>query len=159
MQRKILGTMVILMIGCGLFASAGTAATPEDAIKYRHSVMQAMSGHVNAFLLIASNKVDARQFLQGHADTVANLSRELDGLFPKGSGEGDTDALPAIWGDSEKFAASVTKMQETAGALQEATRTGDDKIIMSAFATAGKACKGCHETFRAEDDDSDSHSH
>jgi len=153
--------MAILMIGCGLFASAGTAATTEDAIKYRHSVMQAMSGHVNAFMLIARNKVEARQFLQGHADAVTNLSRELDGLFPKGSGEGDTDALPAIWGNSEKFAASVSKMQETASALQEATRTSDDKIIMGAFATAGKACKGCHEEFRAEHehDDSDSHSH
>jgi cytochrome c556 len=151
--------MVILMIGCSLFAGTGTAATSKDTIKYRHSVMQALSGHVNAFMLIALNKVEARQFLQGHADAVTNLSRELDGLFPKGSGEGDTDALPEIWGDSEKFAAAVIKMQESASALQEATRTGDNKTIMGAFATAGKACKGCHETFRAEDDDSDSHSH
>ena len=161
MRKKNAHTVAIMAIILSLFASAGNADTAEDSIKYRHAVMEAMSGHVAAFNLIATNKIDGQKYLQAHADAVANMSDELDILFPKGSGDGDTEALPAIWDDSEKFSTAIAKMQETAGALREATRSGDRKVVMGAFSAAGKACKGCHEKFRAEDEneDSDSHSH
>ena len=157
MRRKTVGVVAILIFNAFMFVTASAATTPEDAIKYRQAVMESLGGHVAAFLLIALNKVDAREYLQNHADALANLSTEMDGLFPAGSGEGDTEALPAIWDDNEKFAAAVAKMQEATSALQETVRSGDPKAIMGAFAEAGKSCKGCHETFRAEDDDSDSH--
>ena len=147
------------MFSFGVLASAEAANSPEDMIKYRHAVMEAMSSHVAAILLIATNKIDARQHLQEHADAVANLTGELGHLFPEGSGGNETETLPEIWSDSEKFAAAVEKMQTTAEALQAAAGTNDGKAFMGAFATAGKACKSCHESFRAEhdhDDDSDS---
>ncbi|RLB60095.1 MAG: hypothetical protein DRH08_15930 [Deltaproteobacteria bacterium] len=149
-------TVAILIIITCLFTTAGAAATQNDVIKYRHSVMQSLSGHVNAFILIATNKIDS---LQNHADAIANLSSELGTFFPAGSGQGDTDALPAIWDDADKFEEAVTKMQKTANALQQVVDSGDPRAIMGAFAAAGKSCKGCHETFRAEDDDGDSDSH
>jgi len=150
-------TVAILIITTCLFTTAGAAATQDDVIKYRHSVMQSLSGHVNAFVLIATNKINSPQYLQNHADAIANLSSELGTLFPAGSGQ-DTDALPAIWDDAEKFDAAVAKMQKTANGLQQVVGSGDPKAIMGAFAAAGKSCKGCHETFRAEDDDDDSDS-
>jgi cytochrome c556 len=159
MQRLMAETVAILIITTCLFSTADAAAKPEDAIKYRHSVMESMSGHVNAFVLIATNKIDSPQYLQNHADAIANLSSELETLFPAGSGQGDTDALPAIWDDVEKFSKAVAKMQETANSLQQVAGSGDTKAIMGAFAAAGKSCKGCHETFRAEEDDDDSDSH
>ena len=159
MQRIMAETVAILIITTCLFTTAGAAATQDDVIKYRHSVMQSLSGHVNAFVLIATNKINSPQYLQNHADAIANLSSELGTLFPAGSGQGDTDALPAIWNDADKFEEAVAKMQKTANALQQVVGSGDPRAIMGAFAAAGKSCKGCHETFRAEDDDGDSDSH
>ena len=159
MQRIMATAAATLIITTCIFSSAGAATTAKDAIKYRHAVMESISGHMNAFMMIAMNKVDAPQYLQNHADAIANLSSELDILFPAGSGEGDTDALPEIWDDSENFGKAVARMQETTGALQTAVGTGDKKAIMGAFAAAGKSCKGCHEKFRAEEDEGDSDSH
>ncbi len=166
MRRRTAGITTILTIGACLLPTLGAAAKPADTIKYRHAVMEGMSAHVNAFMLIATNKIDGRQFLQNHGDAIADLSGELDSLFPAdsapssgGSEEPETHALPAIWDESEKFAAAVTKMQEAAATLQETTRSGDNKAIMGAFAAAGKACKGCHEDFRAEEEDDHDHEH
>ncbi|MDH3977833.1 MAG: cytochrome c [Gammaproteobacteria bacterium] len=136
------------------FLMAGTAmsAETEDTIKYRHAAMEAMSGHVASFLLIATNKIEAPEFLQSHADALVDLSRQLNLMFPEGSGGEDTHALPAIWEDPEGFSAAVIKMQETASALQLATRAGNKSATMKAFAEAGKSCKGCHEDYREEHD-------
>ncbi len=156
--RNVHAVMILATI-LSLVANATTAATTEDTIKYRHAIMEGMSSHVAAIMMIATGKIDARQHLQEHADAVQSLSEQLNLLFPEGSGGSETEALPAIWEDGEKFNAAIVKMQETAQALQQAAGSDDNKAIMGAFAKAGKSCKGCHEKFRAEHehDDSDSH--
>ena len=153
MQSFRSGSLAILVLGFGVLATAQAAGKPEDTIKYRHAIMEAMSSHVAAILLIATNKIDARQHLQEHADAVANLSGELGQLFPEGSGGSETETLPEIWSDSEKFSAAVKKMQDSAQSLQAAAGANDNKAFMGTFAAAGKACKSCHESFRAEHDD------
>jgi cytochrome c556 len=153
MQLFKSGALAILVLGFSMLATAQAAGKPEDTIKYRHAIMEALSSHVSAILLIATNKIDARQHLQEHADAVANLTGELDHLFPEGSGGSETETLPEIWSDSEKFAAAIKKMQDSALALQAAAGSNDNRAFMGTFATAGKACKGCHESFRAEHED------
>ena len=157
MQLFKSGSLAILVLGFGVFATAQAAGDPEDTIKYRHAIMEAMSSHVAAILLIATNKIDARQHLQEHADAVANLTDELDHLFPEGSGGSETETLPEIWSDSEKFSAAVKKMQDSAQSLQAAAGANDNKAFMGTFAAAGKACKSCHESFRAEHDHEEDH--
>ena len=159
MQRSITGAVTALIVVLSLSSQAVADSKPEDVIKYRKSVMSAMSGHIGAYMLITFNKVDGGDYQQSHADAIVNTSKELDLLFPAGTGGDETEALPAIWEESEKFSAAIAKMQDSSVALKEATTSGERKTIMGAFAAVGKACKGCHERFRAEDDDSDSHSH
>lgn len=159
MQRLITGAVAALIVALGLSTHAVADAQPEDAIKFRHAVMQTMAGNINAFMLIAFDKVDGGDYLQTHADALATSSAELDILFPAGSGDGETHALPSIWEDTDQFAEAIARIQETALDLKAAVAGGDRKAIKGAFASLGKACKGCHENFRAEDDDSDSHSH
>jgi len=157
MQEKMTKAVASLIFATCIFTAAGAATRPEDAIKYRHAVMESAAGHMNAFLMIASNKVEAGQYLQNHADAIADLTSELDILFPAGSGEGDTEALPVIWTDSEKFSEAIHNMQETAAKLQKTARSGDTKAIMVAFKAAGKACKNCHESFREKDEEEHEH--
>ncbi len=157
MQRAITGAIAALIATLSLSVPAVADTKPEDVIKFRKAVMQSMAGNIGALLLIASNKVEGGDYLQAHADGLASASMELDILFPDGSDVGDTDTLAEVWVDTDGFAAAIMKSQETSAELVEAVSSGNRGAIMGAFSALGKSCKGCHEHYRAEDDDSDSH--
>ena len=89
----------------------------EDAIKYRHAVMDAMKGHISALSLMAFGKVNDPGFIDRHAVALASLGEELEHVFPAGSGDGETHALPIIWEEPERFA-------EALQAAKAATATG-----------------------------------
>jgi cytochrome c556 len=152
--RTILCAIAVL----GFFTTAQAAGNVDDAIKYRHAVMEEMAAHMSALTLILFDKVDGAAFAQGHVDALARAGAEMDVLFPAGSGDGDTDALPAIWNNADDFAAAVDKAQAALDAFAAAIPAGDRGATLKAFADAGKSCKGCHEVFRAEEHDDD-HEH
>lgn len=157
-MNRVLARVSLLIVASVMMSSVSSAAgTAEDAIKYRHAVMEEMANHMSALTLILLNKVDGGDYAQGHVDALARASSEMDVLFPKISSEGDTAALPAIWDDPDKFAEAVTKAQKATADFRSAVSGGDRKATMAAFAAAGKTCKGCHESYRAEDDDDHSH--
>jgi cytochrome c556 len=158
MQRVFVRAILLLVFGAFISLDAGAAGTAKDAIKYRHVVMEEMANHMAALTLILFDKVDGGDYAQGHADALVRASSEMDILFPEISREGDTEALPAIWKNPDKFAGAVTKAQKATVDFQQALSSGDRKATLAAFAAAGKTCKGCHESYRAEEDDDD-HSH
>lgn len=152
MQRPCAGTVAALVISLSPWNSVGAETTPENAIKYRMAVMQAMAGHASAFSMIAFGRVDLPEYQQSHADALAAAGAQLKALFPEGSGDGDTDALPAIWQEPDKFAEAVAQAEEAMMNLREVAATGNRKAISDAFKATGDACKGCHEDYRAEHD-------
>lgn len=137
------------------FPVGAAAVTAEDAIKYRHAVMEEMAAHMSSLTLILFGKVDGGDYAQGHADALTRALAEMEILFPDISKDGDTEALPAIWKNPDKFAEAVAKAQTSAGAFREALAGGDRKTALAAFADTGKACKACHEVYRAEEHDHD----
>ncbi|NND36183.1 MAG: cytochrome c [Gammaproteobacteria bacterium] len=157
MNRALARLSLLLVVSIMMPSVSGAAGTAEDAVKYRHAVMEEMANHMSALTLILLDKVDGGDYAQGHVDALARASSEMDVLFPEISREGDTAALPAIWEEPDKFAEAVEKAQLAAADFQSAVSGGDRKATMAAFAAAGKTCKGCHESYRAEDDDHDSH--
>ena len=157
MPRHLVRALAALTIISAIAFNATAAGTAEDAIKFRHAIMTEMAAHMAALNYILTVKVDAEAFAQGHADALARASAEMDVLFPAGSGEGDTEALPAIWEDAEAFAAAVDEAQQAATKLQATLAGGDRKATMAAFAATGKTCKNCHESYRAEHDHDVSH--
>jgi cytochrome c556 len=138
------------MLGATNIANAETSA--ENAIKYRQAVMKSMAAHIEVLSMMAFNKVAVNEFYQSHADALANATTELKFLFPAGSGQGETEALPAIWQNPDDFNAARSDAEQAFAALRDAVAGGDGKAITGAFAAAGKSCKGCHEKFREEHD-------
>ena len=86
------------------------------------------------------------------ANALADAGTQIAVLFPEGSGEGETEALAAIWEKPEKFSEAVAEAEKATADLKSATTSGDRKAIVAAFKTLGAACKGCHESFREEDE-------
>jgi cytochrome c556 len=152
MQRSFVSVILTLFIALSFSIPAGAEATAENSIKYRKAVMQAMAGHTGAFTLIAFGMVDQPEFLQSHANALADAGAQLSVLFPEGSGEGDTDALDDIWKDPGAFSAAVTKAEKASADLRSAAASGDKKTIVAAFKALGQSCKGCHESYREEHD-------
>jgi len=140
-----------------LFACAALTAvaftTPgyaDDAgeIKYRQSVMKSIGGHMGAIVGILKGQTINKEHLAVHTQGIAELSKIVGHIFPKGSDFGETEALPAIWEKPDDFSKAVKMLQDAAGEMNEAGMSGDLGMVGQALGGLGKACKNCHENFR-----------
>jgi cytochrome c556 len=148
---KIVRTLGLLAIASALAAPAlAQFRKPEDAVKYRQSVMYTMGNHFYSRLgPMANGRVpfDAKAAAE-NADVVTTLSRlPWAGFGPETNGVGKTDAKPAVWTDSAKFKDLSEKMQAEVVKLQAASRTGDPEVLKRAYRSTSNACKSCHDNF------------
>ena len=141
---------VSLTLAGSLVAIADTA--PEDAKKYRTSVMKSLGGHIGAASMHVRGLVEDNGFLAVHAESLANGASELKFLFPAGSAVDESEALPAIWDQPEEFKKAVDTAVNATAAFKEAVSGGDKSAIGAAFRDVGAACKGCHDKFRLDSD-------
>lgn len=124
---------------------------PEDAIKYRKSVMTVMSNHMGRIGAMASGRVpfDAK-VTADNAAVVETLSKLAWAGFVTGSDKGETRALPEIWTEQAKFKEGADKMQAEVAKLNAAAKTGNLDSVKTAFSAAGQTCKACHDTYRKD---------
>lgn len=87
------------------------------------------------------------------AKVVNDAAATQEKWFPAGSGPeaGKTQAKAEIWSKPAEFKTAMSNFANAAPKLQTAANSGDVAAIKTAFGETGKACKGCHETFRAEE--------
>lgn len=83
--------------------------------------------------------------VQAAGQLVATKAPTLPSLFPEGTNEGESEALPIIWEDWEGFTAAAKLLGERAAVLASAE---DPKAAGAAFGAMVKACGGCHEKYR-----------
>lgn len=138
-------TLIVIAV---LFASQAFADASAD-IAYRKSVMMEVGGNMGAMVAILKGGVHKQNF-RFHARSMADLSKIVPEIFPAGSGEGKTDALPAIWKKPEAFKQAVQKFVDAANGMAAAADSGDMGKIGLAINALGHACKNCHDNFRKE---------
>ena len=68
--------------------------------------------------------------------------------YPSGSDVGRTDAKLEIWENWDKFVTSAELLEQTASELAATVNSGDMKIMKRQAEAIGKACSGCHSSFR-----------
>lgn len=139
---------VILLVAVVLFASQAFADAKAD-IAYREGVMMSVGGNMKAMVAILKGKVHQNDF-KFHARSLADLAEIVPTIFPAGSGEGKTDALPAIWKKPDEFKKTVQRFVKAANNLADSSESGDMGKIGPAINELGKACKNCHDNFRKE---------
>jgi cytochrome c556 len=148
---KIVRTLGLLAVASTLAAPAlAQFRKPEDAVKYRQSVMFTMGNHFYARLGgMANGRIpfDAKVAAE-NADLVLTLSKlPWVGFGPETNGVGKTEAKPAIWAEPAKFKDLSEKMQAEVVKLQAAGRTGDLEALKTAYRATSSACKACHDNF------------
>jgi cytochrome c556 len=86
---------------------------------------------------------------QAALQRIEQNARQVPDLFPAGSQQGKTAALPVIWERKADFDARATKLQQDARAAQ--TGITDQASLQSVVQRVGQNCGGCHETYRRKD--------
>jgi len=150
MKRLFLAMAAIASLGTALPAAA-QFAKPEDAIKYRKAAFTVMAAHFGRVAAMANGRIpfDAKAAAD-NAEIATMMSKLPYAGFVDGTEKGDTKAKPEIWTERDKFNAAATKMQDEMVKLNAAAKTGDVAALKSAAGDVGKACKGCHDTYRKE---------
>ena len=148
-----LGTLAAVALAGSIGFSAAQAAEPDDAIKYRKSVMEVVGGHTGAFFAILQGKVDHPDALLYHAKGIADASNHAPAAFEQntaGQGDEKTTAKDDIWADGSDFGEDMDDFKTAAVALATAVESGDMAAIGPAAGALGNACKHCHDDFRTK---------
>ena len=153
MKKLLLAAATVAGVVVALPAAA-QFQKPEDAIKYRQSVMTVMATHFGRVGAMAQGKVpfDAAA-AAANGEIVAMMSKLPFAGFVDGtslSAAGNTKAKPEIWTERAKFDAAASKMQEEAVKFAAATKGGNLDQVKAAAGNLGGACKACHDDFRAK---------
>jgi cytochrome c556 len=141
----------------GLLAACTTLATPsfaqfqkpEDAIKYRQSLMFILAQHFGRVGAMANGRVpfDANTAM-ANADVVATMGRlHLSGFGP--GTEGGKTKVEA-WKDVAKFKEYSDVLASETGKLSAAAKTGSLDNLKTAFGATAGTCKTCHDAFRSQ---------
>jgi cytochrome c556 len=150
--RRLLIATVVAGAALSTVPAFAQFQKPEDAIKYRQSVMTVMANHFGRIGAMVQGKVpfDAKAAAD-NAAIVVTMSRLPFVAFGEGTDMGlPTRAKPAIWSQNAKFKDLASKLRAEAEKLEAATKSGDAGAVKTAFGGVGKECKSCHDDFRAE---------
>ena len=144
-----------------LAAAASTMATPasaqfakpEDAVKYRQSVMFVMAQHFGRVGAMVNGRVpyDAKAAAD-NAEIAAEMAKLPWPGFAASTRDitSNTKAKPEIWAEQPKFREHGDKMQAEMQKLLAAAKTNNLDNLKTAFGSTANTCKGCHDTYRSQ---------
>lgn len=150
------GTKTMLAAGLAFAVGAASATgalaqlKPEETLKMRQGLMQAVKMQAGPMLGFAQGKNDLPGDAATRAEHLVALAKLAPSAWAKGSENipGNNTKAPAY--GSEKFAKGWEMLAEASLKLAEVARAGDPAIIKAAAGEVGKTCKGCHDDFKAE---------
>ena len=151
---------ILAIVGLVLASSASLSEEkkgPHDnAIEARQGLMQVRGFYMGILSAMAKGKMDYDADLAAlsatslHAASAMNTSP----MWPAGSDDSNPDnaenrALVAIWDTYPDVAEKGKKLVAATEALLPVAGAGLD-ALKGSIGNVGKACKGCHDDFRAE---------
>ena len=153
-RRKL---TVALSIALGVAAPVGVliaAQSARDLQKARHDHYHELG---DAFKTVRDlTRADAPDMakIQAAAQIINEASIDQGRWFPAGTGPeaGKTRALAEIWKRPQDFTAAQKVFSDAAPKLLAAANAKDVNAVKSTYGELGKACKNCHDTFRAPED-------
>lgn len=139
-----------------LVLPASLALAHEEAtgiVKERMDLMDRQKDDMKIIGLMAKGKTpfDGPKAAAAAKD-IEETSAKIPDLFPEGTDGHPSEAKPEIWAEWDEFTGNAKSLGEAAAALAAAFDAGPDDW-KAKFQDVSKACKTCHENFRAEEDE------
>lgn len=155
MNRVLRSAVVatLLVPAFALLAQASEPANVKELQKARHDHYHKLGDSFKVVRDQIKNDKPDLAAIKTAAKVVNDAAANQEKWFPAGSGPeaGKTQSKPEIWSKPAEFKTAMKNFSDAAPKLYAAANAGDVPAIKSAFADTGKTCKGCHETFRAEE--------
>jgi cytochrome c556 len=144
----------VLVVAGALLLSVGAVVAQQDVVKSDQAVMKGTGRALGAVLapMFKGEKPYDQAAVDEALKTLDDTAKKLPTMFPASTkglkAEGDYSASPKIWEDAAGF---KTKISDFATVVTEAkAKIKDADSLKTVFPTIGKACGGCHETFRVK---------
>jgi cytochrome c556 len=150
MRRMLVTVALTALTAVPFFAQAQQQfAKPEDAVKYRQSVLSVLGTHTGRVgAVVKGEKPYDKAAVEADVAVMEMMARLPWSAFPQGSDLPNSKAKPEIWSEQDKFRAASEKLQSEVGKLSVAARSGDLNAIKTAFGGVGQSCKACHDNYR-----------
>lgn len=135
------------VLGLAAFSAQAQFAKPEDAIKYRQSVLTVQARAFGA--INAMNKGDVpfnAAAVQANAHIISTLSHLPWTAF--GAGTESAKTRSEIWSDAAGFKSASDKYVSAAASLEAAAKSGDAGQVKTAWGALAGTCKACHDAFQ-----------
>ncbi len=146
MFRTILVVLSVLL--CGV--TTAMAQSCQDVIDKRQTFMKksADMAKIGSSMIKGETPFDLAKAKEILATFAADAAA-MPSLFPDCSKTGDkTTVAPTIWERPDDFKAAQAKFSADVKAAQDNLKDLDS--LKASFATIGKDCSSCHQTFRVK---------
>src|SRR5262245_49271303 len=142
---KAAAAVVVLTVG------GVTAWAAEDIIKTREADMKDMGKSLKAIKGIIDSGGNAADVV-APANRIVEVAGLIPSLFPKGSDQGKTGALPVIWEKWDAFTKHADDLKTEATMLASAGQSRDLATVRAKCDKTAKVCGACHKDFRKKED-------
>jgi cytochrome c556 len=151
MKKTLIPVALAVALSAGYSLSAFAQAKPEVMVQQRQAAMKLMGKYWGPLGAMGQGKVpyngDVVKRNAGYLDVLDKMP--WDGFSPETKGSSaKTAALPAIWNEPDKFKQAQERLQSEVSKLVQVSASGDETAVKAQLGATGKACGGCHETFR-----------
>jgi len=156
MQAKWWVAAAVAVVALGVGAQGALAApkpeavlSAEDTVAARQASFMLSGAAMGAIKAAVEAKADPKS-MQFTARALNRWAKQLPAMFPEGTALEGSGAKPEVWSDRAAFEAAAAEYVAATDGLVSASASGDYAIFAERWAAVGRACKACHDRFRAE---------
>lgn len=147
MKTRLMAVSVVVSLGFALDAAA--QAKPDVLVKQRQAAMTLIVKYFGPLGGMAQGRVPYNQQVVQRNAAYLDVLKEMpwDGFHESTKGE-KSAALPAVWEKPGEFKQAAERAASEIGKLVSVSKNGDEAAVKSQIGAVGKACGGCHDSFR-----------
>ncbi len=131
------------------FSPAYAHSGAEGIVKERMDMMDKIGKNMKAMKGMIQGKTElSPDKIVSNAESIQSASKHIKKMFPEGSINGPSEALPTIWENWQKFSSLTEELSIESENLKQLSTSQDKRSLMKQFAKVGKICRSCHTDFR-----------
>ena len=152
MKKLVKLSICLIFVAVAVGGAYAQFAKPEDAIKYRKSVMFLIAQHFGRMGAVVKGKAphDQEAFTRNAMVMEALSHLPWEASMVPGTDKGDTTLNAAVFAKQDEFKAGAQSFEAGTAKLVSVSESGDLSAIKAQFGEVAKSCKGCHEKFRTK---------
>jgi cytochrome c556 len=153
MQKSTIAA-ALAALALSISTTAIAQVSAEDMIKYRQSGYTFMAWNMG----VIKSQVEGSDYNADRVKAAANViaavaNSGMGALFAPGTDQGTgwkpTRLKSEFFQEQDKVREIAVNFVQQANKLQEVAASGDRAAVASQFGEVGKACKACHDNYRA----------